>query len=98
MWPEYTPAAHGEGLRAVFAFPLQVGAVWLGAMNVYQAVPGALSARAEDRALTFANLATQMLLGRPRTPVRWPHLVVTKVVRLHRFAAYIPKVSPWAYC
>ena len=62
MWPEYAPAAHGEGLRAVFAFPLQVGAVWLGALDVYQAVPGALSARAEDRALTYANLATQMLL------------------------------------
>ena len=25
MWPEYAPAAHGQGLRAVFAFPLQVG-------------------------------------------------------------------------
>jgi hypothetical protein len=62
MWPEYAPAAHSKGVRAVFAFPLQVGAAWLGALDVHQAEPGALSARAEDRALTYANLAMQMIL------------------------------------
>ena len=56
-WPEYGPAAHGRGVRAVFAFPLQVGVAQLGALNVYQAEPGALSARAQDRALTYADLA-----------------------------------------
>ena len=35
---------------------------WLGALDVYQAEPGELSARAQDRALTYANLATQMIL------------------------------------
>jgi ANTAR domain len=62
MWPEYAPAAHGKGVRAVFAFPLQVGVAWLGTLDVYQAECGALSARAQDRAFTFANLATQMIL------------------------------------
>ncbi len=61
-WPEYGPAAHGRGVRAVFAFPLQVGVVQLGALDVYQAEPGALSARALVRALTYTNMALQMLL------------------------------------
>ena len=61
MWPEYGPAAHSKGLRAVFAFPLQVGMAPLGALDVYQAEPGALSARAQDRALTYADLAAQMI-------------------------------------
>jgi hypothetical protein len=62
MWPAYAPAAHGKGVRAVFAFPLQVGVAWIGALDVYQAESGVLSTRAEDRALTYANLATQMIL------------------------------------
>ena len=49
-------------MRAVFAFPLQVGVARLGALDVYQAEPGALSARALVRALTYANLALQMVL------------------------------------
>jgi hypothetical protein len=65
MWPEYSPAAHGKGVRAVFAFPLQVGVAWLGALDVYQAESGALSARAQDRAFTYANLATQMISDAP---------------------------------
>ena len=62
MWLEYGPAAHGKGLRAAFAFPLQVGDAQLGALNVYQAESGALSARTQDRALTYADLAAQMIV------------------------------------
>ncbi len=61
-WPGYGPAAHDHGVRAVFAFPLQVGTARLGALDVYRDQPGALSAWALSRALTFAELAMQTVL------------------------------------
>ncbi len=61
-WPAYGPAACGEGLRAAFAFPLQVGAVRLGVLDVYRRSPGTLSAPQLAQALTFADVATTMLL------------------------------------
>lgn len=36
-WPGYAPAAHERGVRAVFAFPLQIGAARLGVLALYQA-------------------------------------------------------------
>jgi hypothetical protein len=45
-WPAYAPAAAAEGVHAAFAFPLRIGAIRLGAMNLYRAAPGALDARA----------------------------------------------------
>src|SRR5215210_1621428 len=39
-WPVFTPAAVDAGAHAVFGFPLRVGAVRLGALNVYRDRPG----------------------------------------------------------
>jgi hypothetical protein len=61
-WPGYAPAAHDHGVRAVFAFPLQVGAARLGALEVYRDHTGSLSAQTIARALTFAEVAMQGLL------------------------------------
>ncbi|MEO7352192.1 MAG: GAF and ANTAR domain-containing protein [Marmoricola sp.] len=61
-WPGYAPAAHEHGVRAVFAFPLQVGAARLGAMDVYRDHTGSLSAQALSSALTFAEVALAGLL------------------------------------
>ena len=61
-WPGYGPAAHDHGVRAVFAFPLQVGAARLGALDVYRDEPGALSSWALSRALTYADVAMQTVL------------------------------------
>jgi ANTAR domain/GAF domain len=74
-WLGYGPAAHDHGVRAVFAFPLQVGGARLGAMDVYREEPGALSAWALSRALTFADVAMQTMLeaqghaGGPELPL-----------------------------
>jgi hypothetical protein len=65
-WLGYGPAAHDHGVRAVFAFPLQVGAARLGAMDVYRDQPGALSAWAISRALTYADVALQTMLDAQR--------------------------------
>lgn len=61
-WPQYTPAALDEGVEAVFAFPLQVGAARLGVLDVYRAHPGALSGQSLSEALSFAELAVESLL------------------------------------
>jgi hypothetical protein len=61
-WPGYGPAALDHGVRAVFAFPLQVGAACLGALDVFRNEPGSLSAWTMSRALTYADLAMQAML------------------------------------
>ncbi len=61
-WTGYAPAAHALGVRAVFAFPLQVGAAHLGAMDVYRDRPGVLTLGTLSTALTFAEVAMQRLL------------------------------------
>lgn len=61
-WPGYGPAAFGHGVRAVFAFPLQVGPVHLGALDVYQDRAGPLTTGAVNQAITFAEVAMQTLL------------------------------------
>ena len=42
-WLAFSGAAVDAGVRAVFGFPLQVGAVRLGALNLYRDRPGALT-------------------------------------------------------
>jgi hypothetical protein len=64
-WFAYTPAALAKGVRAVFAFPLQMGAARLGVLNVYRDTPGVLSAAALNNALTFAEIALWILVDGP---------------------------------
>jgi hypothetical protein len=61
-WPGYASAARAEGVGAVFAFILQVGAARLGVLDIYRRELGALSAPALGLALTFAELAVELLL------------------------------------
>ena len=61
-WPVYAPAVHADGVRAVFAFPLQVGAGLLGVLDVFRAKPGSLSGEELRHALTFADIAVTTLL------------------------------------
>lgn len=61
-WLAYAPAAHAQGVGAVFAFPLQVGAARLGVMDVYRHSPGPLSGESLAQALTFAEVAVETLL------------------------------------
>ena len=61
-WSAYAPAALGEGVRAVFAFPLQIGAARLGVLDVYRDQPGGLSPMALRQSLTLAETALHILL------------------------------------
>ena len=61
-WPGYATAIQDHGVRAVFAFPLQIGAARLGALDVYRDRIGGLSASELSRALAFAEVAMGALL------------------------------------
>lgn len=61
-WPMYGPAAQEGGVRAVFAFPLQMGAARLGVLDVFRNQAGALSTDQLSDALTFAELTVEGLL------------------------------------
>jgi hypothetical protein len=61
-WFAFAPPAVEAGVRAVFGFPLQVGAVRLGALNLYCDRPGPLSEEQYADALVMADVAAQALL------------------------------------
>jgi hypothetical protein len=65
-WPGYTPALLSDGIRAVFAFPLQVGAARLGVMDVFRERAGPLTDQELPLALSFAGVAVDALLDRQR--------------------------------
>jgi hypothetical protein len=61
-WPAFTPAALDSGARAVFALPLQVGAIRVGVLDLYRTRPGPLSPHELADALAFAETAGMLLL------------------------------------
>ncbi|MDD9371006.1 MAG: GAF and ANTAR domain-containing protein [Acidimicrobiales bacterium] len=61
-WIAFTPPAVDAGVRAVFGFPLHVGAVRLGALNLYCDQPHALDADQHADALVVADVAAQAVL------------------------------------
>ncbi len=61
-WPAYSSAARESGVVAVFAFPLQVGAVVLGVLDVYADLPGSLTDQQVASVLVSAQAATEIIL------------------------------------
>lgn len=61
-WPAFTPSALNSGARAIFALPLQVGAIRLGVLDLYRTRPGPLSPHKLADALAFAAAASMLLL------------------------------------
>lgn len=61
-WPVFAPAATQDGVRAVFALPLQVGAIRLGVLDLYRTRPGDLDREQLSNALLLADTACALLL------------------------------------
>jgi hypothetical protein len=61
-WSVFADAALEAGARAVFALPLQIGAISPGVLDLYADVPTVLDAEQLADALAFADLATLLLL------------------------------------
>lgn len=62
-WPRFGAAVLDAGVRAIFAFPLQVGAVRVGVLDLYRDSPGPLTAPDLAEALAFADAATVVVLN-----------------------------------
>jgi hypothetical protein len=67
-WPVYAPAACAAGARAVFAFPLQVGAILVGTLEMYRAAAGSLSGEQLSDALAFSFAALSVVLTATHPP------------------------------
>jgi GAF domain len=61
-WAAFGPAALRAGARAVFGFPLHVGGVRLGALNLYRDRPGPLSGEQHADTLVLAGVAARWVL------------------------------------
>lgn len=62
-WIAFGPAAVAAGAKALFSFPLRVGAVRLGALTLYQPRAGELSAGQHADAQTMANVVANVILA-----------------------------------
>lgn len=61
-WPGFAGDILDIGVRAIFAFPLRVGAIRVGVLDLYRDVPGHLSILELADALCFADAATVVVL------------------------------------
>ena len=61
-WPLFRSAALDLGVAAVFAFPLQVGVIRLGALNLYRDRPGLPTNEELSDTLVLTDVATQGIL------------------------------------
>jgi hypothetical protein len=61
-WLAFAPRVLEAGVRAVFGFPLRVGAVRLGALNLYRDHPGELSVDQHADALVLADVTARWVL------------------------------------
>jgi len=62
-WLAFTPPAVAAGAEAIFGFPVQVGTIRLGALNLYRDQPGALSDDQHADALVMASVAARAVLA-----------------------------------
>ncbi|SDU76737.1 ANTAR domain-containing protein [Jiangella alkaliphila] len=71
-WPVFGPAAIEAGIGAIFAFPLHVGGIRLGVLDLYRATAGSLSEDEFAEALAFSDAATTVLLHlQDKSPSEW---------------------------
>ena len=61
-WPAFMEGAGAAGVRAVFAFPLRIGAIKVGAIDLYRTSRGGLDADQLVGALMVADAAALALL------------------------------------
>lgn len=61
-WPAFLEGVAAAGVRAVFALPLRIGGVSVGALDLYRDLPGKLTTGQLSAALTAADAAAVALL------------------------------------
>ncbi|HEV7649871.1 MAG TPA: GAF and ANTAR domain-containing protein [Actinophytocola sp.] len=89
-WPGFTADAVTAGVAAVFSFPLLVGAVGLGVLELHRAIPGPLSAIRLLDALLLADLATNTIFDdlHAVAPMTLPSVVDIQAV-VHQATGFV---------
>ena len=64
-WPVFRTEATRTGARAIFAFPIRIGAIWLGAVDFYRRTPGPLSQPELSTALSSVDRVGVAVLEAP---------------------------------
>jgi GAF domain-containing protein len=62
-WPAFSGPAVESGVRAVFGFPIRIGAVRLGALNLYRNRTGPLTAEQHTDSLAIAGIVAEAILA-----------------------------------
>jgi ANTAR domain len=62
-WPTFARAAEDAGVRGVFAFPVQTGAIRIGVLMLYRDQAGPLAAEERALGLVIADVAAQVVLA-----------------------------------
>ena len=63
-WPAFRAAIQAERIAAIFAFPLLFGPLEIGAVDLYSAVPVALSHEQQRQTLILSAVVSRILLRR----------------------------------
>jgi hypothetical protein len=80
-WPMFLEGSTRAGVRAVFAFPIRIGAIALGAADLYRSAPGPMTRQDLARTLAVMDAVALTLLegeddGHPVDPAEQLGLVV----------------------
>jgi len=67
-WPAFLDEADQAGVRAVFAFPVRIGAIALGVMDLYRSKPGGLSQDQISTTFSTVDAMSRSMLDWERTP------------------------------
>jgi hypothetical protein len=62
QWPTFSPAASRAGVLAAFGFPLRVGAIRIGSLDLYHDRPGDLGATQLADAIAMADIVTSAVI------------------------------------
>jgi hypothetical protein len=62
-WPVYTPLATSAGARAVFGFPVRIGAIRLGALSLYRDESGSLTEHQASDGYLMASVVARAVLA-----------------------------------
>jgi hypothetical protein len=61
-WPVFSKAVQTEGVGALFAFPLSIGSMGLGAVDLYSTAPLTLTPTQQQQASALATIVSRVLL------------------------------------
>jgi hypothetical protein len=64
-WPGFTTALGSDASGAMFAFPLQIGAIAIGVLDFYRTAPVPIEPEELTAMLAVADIVTMVLMSRP---------------------------------